>query len=94
MPYCEGTMSHSISNGSAITIETISIHPGYWRATSASKNVMSCYVPDACRGGVTGISSYCQEGYEGPCELASAAVFLQYPKDLKVEWLKGTSYAS
>ena len=71
MPYCEVVLAHSSSNGSSTTIESLSIDPGYWRATATSENVLACYNLDACEGGVTGASNYCHKGYEGSCELFS-----------------------
>ena len=88
VPYCEGAMPHSISNGRATTIETLSILPAYWRATSISKTVLPCYFPDACRGGVTGTPTYCQKGYEGPCELASLCFVLAVSEGPKCRMIK------
>lgn len=61
-------MDHSNSSGGTVTLETLSIEPGYWRATASSTEIVPCYHADACLGGVTGTAGYCLEGYEGPCE--------------------------
>ena len=61
-------MEHSNSSGGTITLEAISIQPGYWRATGSSTDIVACYNTEACLGGVSGTAGYCLEGYEGPCE--------------------------
>ena len=61
-------MDHANSSGGTATLETLSIQPGYWRATASSKDILACYNTDACLGGVSGTADYCLEGYEGPCE--------------------------
>eukprot|EP00752_Nemacystus_decipiens_P012585 g11145.t1 len=72
VPACEGAMDHSNSSGGTVTLETLSIEPGYWRATASSTDVLACYNADACLGGVTGTDGYCLEGYEGPyCSVCS-----------------------
>lgn len=68
VPTCTSELEHSTSPGGNVTLETLSIEPGYWRATASSEGVFECYNPDACLGGVTGVAGYCREGYEGPCE--------------------------
>lgn len=65
---CTGVSEHFNSSGGDTTIETLLVDPGYWRASAVSENVFACYNADACRGGETGASDYCLEGYEGPCE--------------------------
>ncbi|CAN0225140.1 unnamed protein product, partial [Scytosiphon promiscuus] len=72
MPVCADAIEHSTSSGGSTTRETLSIDPGYWRATDSSKDVLACYYADACLGGVTGRDDYCLEGYEGPyCAVCS-----------------------
>lgn len=68
VPICTEVMPHTNSAGGEVTVETLSVSPGYWRATPSSRDVLACYNPDACRGGMTGSARYCLEGYEGPCE--------------------------
>ncbi|CAM9650623.1 unnamed protein product [Scytosiphon promiscuus] len=65
-PACVRAIDHSTSRGGNTTLETLSIDPGYWRATEFSTDVLPCYRADACLGGVTGRADYCREGYEGP----------------------------
>ena len=67
-PICAEVLDHSKSPGGKVTVESLSIQPGYWRATAFSEDVFECYHADACLGGVTGASNYCREGYEGPCK--------------------------
>lgn len=57
-------------SGHLATLETLSIDPGYWRATNKSTKILKCYNEDACTGGLTGSSGYCLEGYTGPCEFS------------------------
>lgn len=68
VPLCSDVIPHSTSDGGLVTLETLSIDPGYWRATNSSTEVLACYNVDACVGGITGATEYCVEGYEGPCE--------------------------
>ncbi|CAN0424171.1 unnamed protein product, partial [Ectocarpus fasciculatus] len=63
VPTCTITPSHAQSTGD--TIETLSIDPGYWRATPFSTIILACHNSDACLGGETGAADYCDEGYEG-----------------------------
>lgn len=69
VPTCTSAYANSASAGVNVTLETLQIDPGYWRATSTSRDILACYHADACLGGVTGASGFCREGYEGPCEL-------------------------
>ena len=55
--------------GVSITLETLTISLGYWRATASTATIRPCWNDDACRGGITGNAAYCAEGYRGPCEL-------------------------
>lgn len=67
-PKCTPAFEHSTSSGRAVTIHGLEIDEGYWRATTSSTTILACYNPDACVGGITGTSSYCTEGSEGPCK--------------------------
>ncbi|CAM9202855.1 unnamed protein product [Ectocarpus sp. 8 AP-2014] len=70
VPTCTITPDHTQSTGN--TIETLSIDPGYWRATSSTIIILACHNADACLGGETGAADYCAEGYEGPyCAVCS-----------------------
>lgn len=66
-PTCREVMDHTTSDGGNVTLRELSVNKGYWRATPTSPEVLACYNADACLGGVTGTSSYCLDGYEGPC---------------------------
>lgn len=68
-PFCAEELDHSFSAGGNVTLEMLSIEEGYWRATDTSEKILACYNADACRGGLTGAPEYCEDGYEGPCEL-------------------------
>ena len=68
VPSCAEALDHTSSAGGTVTLEMLSIDPGYWRVTEYSEDVLACYNADACLGGVTGTDGYCLEGYEGPCE--------------------------
>lgn len=61
-------MDHSNSSGGTVTLETLLIEPGYWRANAFSRNILACYHADACLGGVSGTADFCLVGYEGPCK--------------------------
>lgn len=68
VPACSEVMEHAVSPGGLVTLEMLTIEPGYWRATESSRDILACYNEDACLGGLTGEAGYCLEGYEGPCE--------------------------
>lgn len=68
VPLCVEELKYSASPGGDTTLETLSIQSGYWRASNTSTEMLACYNSKACGGGVTGSPTYCQEGYEGPCE--------------------------
>lgn len=68
LPQCLPVMENARSTGGTVTLEMVSIEPGYWRATTTSDNVLACYNEAACLGGVTESPGYCLQGYEGPCE--------------------------
>jgi len=71
-PICVEQLANTVSGGGGSTIELLDIEPGYWRATPRSLSILECYNEDACGGGVTGESSECSEGYEGPyCSICS-----------------------
>ncbi|CAN0255267.1 unnamed protein product [Ascophyllum nodosum] len=64
---CSDVIEHSTSpGGSNVTLMTLLIDRGYWRATNKSTTVFECYNEDACKGGLTGSVDYCSEGYTGP----------------------------
>ncbi|CAN0334630.1 unnamed protein product, partial [Scytosiphon promiscuus] len=55
-----------------ITLETLSIRSGYWRAVPSSDVILACHNPSACVGGQTGAADFCAVGYEGPyCAVCS-----------------------
>lgn len=70
-----------------ITLGTLPIEEGYWRASSTSSKVHECVLgPSACRGSLktensskelyTNSTDYCHEGYEGPiCSTCSHEYF-------------------
>lgn len=67
-PICLEKLDHSSAAGGNATIESLSIDRGYWRATNTSVDILPCYNPGACLGGVTGVKDYCHVGYRGPCK--------------------------
>lgn len=74
VPICTVQPEHTQSEGGDTTIETLNLDRGYWRATNKSDNILACYNEEACRGGLTGSASFCQPGYEGPCEKRTAVL--------------------
>lgn len=68
-PRCIDQIDHSYSSGGSVTLETLKIDPGHWRATNKSEKVLPCFNAAACLGGITGVSGYCKTGYDGPCKL-------------------------
>ncbi|CAN0437324.1 unnamed protein product [Ectocarpus sp. 12 AP-2014] len=65
-PTCEAPLEHTSADAESITLETLHIDEGYWRATTKSENILACYNEDACSGGQTGVDSFCASGYTGP----------------------------
>ena len=65
---CKAPLEHTSADEPGLTLETLNVDGGYWRTTSNSVNILECYNPGACSGGVTGVDSFCASGYTGPCE--------------------------
>lgn len=65
---CEAPLEHTLANEDGVTLDTLSLENGYWRATSESDHILACYNEDACIGGQTGATNFCASGYTGPCE--------------------------
>lgn len=65
---CTVEYRHTVSSGIGVTVESLVIEAGYWRATETSATILPCWNEGACRGGATGASDFCDEGYAGPCE--------------------------
>eukprot|EP00752_Nemacystus_decipiens_P013346 g11816.t1 len=66
-PTCEAPLEHTSAEEPGVTLATLTIDGGYWRATPDSEIVLECYNEDACLGGKTGSDSYCAPEYTGPC---------------------------
>ena len=76
VPTCSVAIDHSISPGGYnVTLMTLVIEKGYWRTTSESVRVLSCYNADACNGGLTATRDFCRTGYKGPCEISHFFLF-------------------
>lgn len=67
-PTCEVPLEHTSADKNGLTLETLNIDEGYWRATIESVIILACFNVDACRGGETGVDLFCAAGYQGPCE--------------------------
>lgn len=67
-PSCEAPLGHTAADEDGVTLETLSIDEGYWRATNQSDKTLTCHNADACTGGQTGAGSFCASGYKGPCK--------------------------
>eukprot|EP00903_Cladosiphon_okamuranus_P017290 g15932.t1 len=65
-PVCEEPLEHTTAVGPGVTLETLTIAGGYWRATKESEIILACYNEGACVGGQTGAEGYCSPGYKGP----------------------------
>ncbi|CAN0016960.1 unnamed protein product [Ectocarpus fasciculatus] len=63
---CEVPLEHTSADEDGLTLETLNIDEGYWRATTESVIILACYNADACAGGKTGADSFCASGYQGP----------------------------
>ncbi|CAM9881399.1 unnamed protein product [Choristocarpus tenellus] len=64
-PVCSSTLKHTTA-GDNVTLETLTIDKGYWRIATNSEEILPCYNADACVGGQTGSSNFCEVGYLGP----------------------------
>ena len=58
-----------------LTIETLPLWPGYWRATSSSLDVHECPNPRACQGGTQTGGESCVSTQQGPLCLECAQGF-------------------
>ena len=56
-----------------MTIETLSLTSGFYRASYQSREVLKCHRKEACMGG-SDASRYCAKGYAGPCEWFSLLI--------------------
>lgn len=69
VPSCSEQLDHTMSAGGNTTLATLKIDRGYWRSSPNSTTVLGCYNEDACIGGISGEDGFCDDGYEGPCEM-------------------------
>lgn len=70
LPICSRPLPHCTADIPGVTLETLTILPGYWRAMNESYTILECFNRDACNGGITGAGRFCDHGYSGPCEHA------------------------
>ena len=83
MPTCTEMMEHSTrSTGTYVTLETLLIDAGYWRATNGSIIVLACYNKGACQGGLTGSNDFCKKGYKGPCKTYRKVLLVVHANNL------------
>lgn len=68
---CGDQPPHTEDSSGNLRIGDLAIKPGYWRDNPLSEEVLPCYNPDACLGGKTDTSDFCEPGYMGPCENTS-----------------------
>lgn len=73
-PTCAAPLEHTSASEPGVTLQTLNVSRGYWRATNTSEKILACYNEDACSGGVTGADGFCASGYTGPCEEGCGAV--------------------
>ncbi|CAN0108913.1 unnamed protein product [Ectocarpus sp. 12 AP-2014] len=66
LPTCSRPLEHTTAEVPGVTFETLSISPGYWRATNQSDKILPCFNAGACNGGETGADLFCAHGYMGP----------------------------
>lgn len=62
---CTEVLDNTVSPSPDGTLATLNLKEGYWRSSNSSKDILECYEPRACVGGV---GDYCETGYTGPCE--------------------------
>lgn len=67
LPICEPIPLGVKSSRTATTLQRFDLEKGYFRTSADSPNVLECYQPDACVGGIDP-SDYCDIGYTGPCK--------------------------
>lgn len=76
-PTCSMALTHTTADEPGTELGTLHVIAGYWRANILSTNILACYNEDACRGGLTGETQYCDDGYTGPCERTSRSRLLR-----------------
>ena len=47
-----------------LTLEALTLFPGWWRTSNTSDDVRECLIPEACLGGNS--TNLCREGHTGP----------------------------
>lgn len=72
-PQCSTALEHTTSDEPGSKLSTLSVDNGYWRATADSATILPCYNTAACLGGQTGVQTFCDDGYMGPCKRAMHA---------------------
>lgn len=77
MPICTPLFAHARSEFGTTTIEGVLVDPTYWRSSNRSTNLLSCFNPGACLGGLTDDPDYCRVGYKGPCEFLTINSWIQ-----------------
>lgn len=90
VPICTPLFTHAQSTGGTTTIEGVMVDSEYWRSSNQSTDVLSCFNPEACLGGLTDDPGYCRVGYEGPCELLTTNRCVEMPEKcfgLLVVWM-------
>ncbi|CAB1105335.1 unnamed protein product [Ectocarpus sp. CCAP 1310/34] len=65
-PTCSVALDNTVSEEAGVSLETLSMSRGYWRASNSSLIILACYNPEACLGGQTGVDNSCDNGYQGP----------------------------
>ena len=75
---CKWCLEEMECNDPGVTIRTVSLKPGYWRADEESDDIRPCRFHDVSCPGVnqtTGPNPYCAPNYRGPLCSACAADF-------------------
>lgn len=67
-PECALTLEHTTTSSSGGTLASLELDEGFYRTSAESSSILECFNRDACKGG-SDASSYCAEGYRGPCKM-------------------------
>ena len=68
VPVCQVVPEGVNTTGmTGMTLETLNLMSGFYRASNKSREILECHREDACLGG-SKADTYCAKGYTGLCE--------------------------
>lgn len=67
VPICTPALEHTTSPGGSVNLQNLVLDKGFWRVTSLSRKALACYREEACLGGITDSTDFCDGRFTGPC---------------------------